>query len=110
MARRDLDLVALMSERVEEMRAALTLAIIKARQSGETYRDIAEAAGMSHPTVMKLVREQTSYVEPEERLSREARRVASALDETTKPVVAETAIKGVPASEPSKPRRKSAPS
>jgi hypothetical protein len=61
MARRDLDMVELKAQRLETARVELILAILKARESGETYRDIGKAAGLSHARIVQLVQESKSY-------------------------------------------------
>lgn len=57
MARADLRRVERAAQRLVESRAELNAAIRAASASGETYRDIAEAAGMSHQRVGQIVQE-----------------------------------------------------
>lgn len=57
MARADLRRVERAAGRARESRAELVEAILAAAASGETYRDIAEAAGMSHQRVGQIVKE-----------------------------------------------------
>lgn len=54
MAQADLRRVRRAARRVEDSEAELKDAIIAARESGETYRDIAEAAGLSHQRIWQL--------------------------------------------------------
>lgn len=56
-ARADLRRVAKCAEELAEARANLRDSILDAVKSGETYRDVAEAAGMSHQRVWKIVQE-----------------------------------------------------
>ena len=57
MAQADLRRVTRASSKLTKARDELWEAIKAARDSGETYRGIAEAAGMSHTRVMQIVRE-----------------------------------------------------
>ena len=61
MAQSDLRRVARAARKLEkttsELREELREAIMRARDSGETYRSIAEAAGLSHPRIIQIVRE-----------------------------------------------------
>ncbi len=56
MAKADLRRVARAAQRVRESRDELEAAIVAASASGESYRDIAEAAGMSHQRVGQIVK------------------------------------------------------
>jgi len=42
---------------IEEARAGLVVAILRARASGETLRDIATAAGISHQRVHAIIKQ-----------------------------------------------------
>jgi len=55
MARHDLDRVAACSKKLEEAREDRDAAIRVAWASGETYRDIAQAAHLSHQRVAQIV-------------------------------------------------------
>ena len=55
MAKADLRRVARATEKLAASRAELEAAIRAAHASGETYRDIAEACGMSHQRVWQIV-------------------------------------------------------
>jgi len=57
MAQADLRRIERASERLERSREELLVAILNARDSGESFRDIARAAGMSHQRVHQIVRE-----------------------------------------------------
>lgn len=57
MARADLRRVQLAARKVDSARAELYAAICAAHASGETYRDIAEAAGISYQRVGQIVKE-----------------------------------------------------
>lgn len=57
MAQSDLRRVARAASELHRSQAGLVDAILAARASGETYRDIAEAAGLSHQRVWQLVNE-----------------------------------------------------
>jgi DNA-directed RNA polymerase specialized sigma24 family protein len=57
MAQADLRRVASAAAKLERVKTDLRMAIVRARESGETYRDIGEAAGLSHPRVIQIVRE-----------------------------------------------------
>lgn len=57
MARADLRRVAKACDRVEKARAELAAAILAAVASGETYRDVARFARMSHQRVAQIVQE-----------------------------------------------------
>jgi hypothetical protein len=54
-AKSDLRKVSLCAKRIEEARFNLIDAIIRARDSGESLRDIADAAGLSHQRIHQLV-------------------------------------------------------
>lgn len=55
MARADLRRVRRAAEKLVSARAELEAAIMAAHASGETYRDIAAACGMSHQRVWQIV-------------------------------------------------------
>jgi hypothetical protein len=57
MARADLRRVERAASKVEEARRDLREAILAARASGETFRDIADAAGLSHQRVHQITQE-----------------------------------------------------
>jgi hypothetical protein len=57
MAQADLRHVTTTARKLERVKAELRMAILRARESGETYRDIGEAAGLSHPRMVQIVRE-----------------------------------------------------
>jgi DNA-directed RNA polymerase sigma subunit (sigma70/sigma32) len=61
MAQRDLRRVAAAARKLERVnakaRAELRAAILQAREAGETFRDIGNAAGLSHVRVQQIVRE-----------------------------------------------------
>jgi hypothetical protein len=57
MAQRDLRRVRSVAKRLEKVRAELRDAILIAKRSGETVRDIAPYAGLSPSRVQELVRE-----------------------------------------------------
>jgi Mor family transcriptional regulator len=57
MAQADLRRVRRASSRVDEAREQLTAAILAAHASGETLRDIARAARLSHQRIHEIVRE-----------------------------------------------------
>ena len=57
MTQADLRRIERASERLERSREELLVAILNARDSGESFRDIARAAGMSHQRVHQIVRE-----------------------------------------------------
>lgn len=57
MARADLRRVSRAAQRVQSSRAELEEAIVAAASSGETYRDIAQAAGVSYQRVGQIVKE-----------------------------------------------------
>lgn len=57
MAKADLRRVERACKRVIDAREELHAAIVAAAASGETYRDIAEAAGMSHQRVGQIVKQ-----------------------------------------------------
>lgn len=57
MAQADLRRVARAAHNVENARAELIAAIVAAAHSGETYRDIADAAGFSHQRVWQIVKD-----------------------------------------------------
>lgn len=67
MAERDLKEVRRCTDKVEQARARLREAILKAHRSGESLRGIAPYAGMSHQRVAELLKEAE---EDEERRSR----------------------------------------
>ena len=56
-AQSDLRRVATTARKLEKVKVDLRLAILRARESGETYRDIGEAANLSHPRIVQIVRE-----------------------------------------------------
>jgi DNA-directed RNA polymerase specialized sigma24 family protein len=56
-AQADLRRVARASKRLAKARDEMRDAILQARASGETFRDIAEAAGLSHARIHQIVRE-----------------------------------------------------
>jgi hypothetical protein len=56
MARRDLDNVRKAAAKVDEARGELVEMMRRAQASGETLRDIADVAGMSHQQVSNLLR------------------------------------------------------
>lgn len=56
-ARSDLRRVAACKRQMDESRAALRAAIRDAVNSGETYRDVARMAGLSHQRVAQIVHE-----------------------------------------------------
>jgi hypothetical protein len=53
----DLRRVARSARKVEQAKAELRGAILSARASGETYRDIGQAAGLTHGRIVQIVRE-----------------------------------------------------
>lgn len=57
-AKSDLRRVVRCADRLERDRIELLAAIIQARDSGESLRDIAEAAGLSHQRIHQLIHEQ----------------------------------------------------
>ena len=57
MAREELQRVARASRNVDEAREELFACIIAAHESGETLRDIAKAAGLSHQRIHQIARE-----------------------------------------------------
>ena len=57
MAQSDLRRVTTAAKKLERVKVDLRVAILQARESGETYRDIGEAANLSHPRVIQIVRE-----------------------------------------------------
>lgn len=57
MARADLRRVQRAVVRIKDAEDELKEAILAARNSGETYRDIAEAAGLSHQRVWQIANE-----------------------------------------------------
>ena len=57
MALADLRRVASVARKLEKVRGELNAAILTARASGETYRDIGKAAGLSHVTIRQIVTE-----------------------------------------------------
>ena len=57
MAQSDLRRVERCREQLEESRRQLKRAIKDAVASGETYRDVAERAGLSHQRVAQIVNE-----------------------------------------------------
>jgi hypothetical protein len=57
MARKDLDKVRRAAAGVERARAKLVRAMLVARNSGETLRDIGREAGLSHQHVSDLLRQ-----------------------------------------------------
>jgi hypothetical protein len=56
-AQRDLKNVAKAAKQLEQARAGLARAILKAQQSGEVITDIAPYAGLSRSRVHELIRE-----------------------------------------------------
>jgi len=58
MARRDMDRVSKARERLRQAQEELRAAIVAAVESGETYRDVAKSAGLSHQRVAQIVRGQ----------------------------------------------------
>jgi hypothetical protein len=56
MARADLTKVRQARAKRDESERALLLAMVAASDSGETFRDIAEVAGLSHQRVHELVK------------------------------------------------------
>lgn len=57
MARADLQRVERATRRVAQAREELRLAILLARDAGETFDDIGRAAGLSRQRVQQIVRE-----------------------------------------------------
>lgn len=57
MAKHHLRRVERCARAVDESRFQLWVAIIEARDSGESLRDIAEAASLSHQRIHQLIRE-----------------------------------------------------
>jgi predicted transcriptional regulator len=57
MTERDLDRVNRAANAAVRSRAELHAAIVAAHENGETYRRIAEAAGLSYQRVAQIVRE-----------------------------------------------------
>lgn len=57
MARKDLDRVTRLADLRVRVEEDLHKAIVAAHRSGETLRDIGEAAGMSHQRVWQIVNE-----------------------------------------------------
>ena len=57
MAQADLRRVASAARKLERVKGELREAIRLARESGETYRDIGKAAGLSHTRILQIVRE-----------------------------------------------------
>jgi hypothetical protein len=57
MAQSDLRRVERFREALEDARAGLFVAILQARESGETLRDIAKAAGLSHQRVHQIIQQ-----------------------------------------------------
>lgn len=55
MAKADLRRVQRAAQKLDAARAELEASIKAAHASGETYRDIAEACGMSHQRVWQIV-------------------------------------------------------
>jgi hypothetical protein len=60
MAQRDLRRVARAAREADQARGKLIAAILLARESGETYRDIGDAAGLTHGRIVQIVREAES--------------------------------------------------
>lgn len=56
-AKKDLQRVSRCARDVDDARLRLLQAIMDAHASGETYRDIAVAAGFSHQRVWQIVKE-----------------------------------------------------
>jgi hypothetical protein len=48
------------ARKAEKAKGDLRLAILRARESGETYRDIGDAANLPHPRIVQMVREGAS--------------------------------------------------
>jgi hypothetical protein len=57
MAQADLRRVASTAKKLEKVKGEFRLAILRARESGESFRDIGEAANLSHPRIVQIVRE-----------------------------------------------------
>jgi hypothetical protein len=57
MAQVDLRRVASAARTLDKAKDALSTAIVCARESGESYRDIGKAAGLSHARIIQIVRE-----------------------------------------------------
>lgn len=57
MARRDLRRVAKAQQQLEAARSELHAAIRAAVASGETYRDVARMAGLSHQRIYQIMKE-----------------------------------------------------
>jgi hypothetical protein len=55
--------VASAARKRQRATAELYDAIVAARESAETYRDIGAAAGLSHPKIMSIVREARDHGE-----------------------------------------------
>ena len=56
-AQSDLRRIERRRNEIEEARAGLFVAILRARASGETLRDIANAAGISHQRVHQIIKQ-----------------------------------------------------
>jgi Mor family transcriptional regulator len=56
MARKDLDLLTRLAYERERSQAAFNEAIVKAVESGETYRDVAQAGRISHQRVGQIIK------------------------------------------------------
>jgi hypothetical protein len=55
---KDLRRVTDRAAKLAAARSAFRAAIMEAHRSGETYRDIAKAAGLSHNAIFKIVNEE----------------------------------------------------
>jgi Mor family transcriptional regulator len=56
MARRHLEAVRRYAREIKAAETARNAAMVEAIDSGETYRDVAEAAGLSHQRVWQIVK------------------------------------------------------
>lgn len=65
MARHHLGRVAACAEKIKEVYENRDEAILEAWESGETYRDIAKAAGISHQRVAQIVKGSRELKYPE---------------------------------------------
>ena len=57
MAQADLRRVTSAARKLDNAKGGLRAAIVRARGSGESYRDIGKAAGLSHARIIQIVRE-----------------------------------------------------
>jgi phosphoribosylcarboxyaminoimidazole (NCAIR) mutase len=64
MAQRDLRRVQRAAERMEQARGELRDAILAAHRTGESYRDIAQYAGLAHSRVAELAKEARELEQP----------------------------------------------